>query len=59
MRQRLLDDPQRFYAVCLAPTRELCAAGIGFRAWMKVRSKLVSNSRLEKGLGAFECFEKK
>lgn len=22
--QRLLDDPQRFYAVCLAPTRELC-----------------------------------
>eukprot|EP00928_Gymnodinium_smaydae_P055612 TRINITY_DN39113_c0_g1_i1.p1 TRINITY_DN39113_c0_g1~~TRINITY_DN39113_c0_g1_i1.p1 ORF type:complete len:491 (-),score=146.00 TRINITY_DN39113_c0_g1_i1:63-1535(-) len=22
--QRLLDNPQRFYAVCLAPTRELC-----------------------------------
>jgi len=22
--QRLLDDPQRFFAVCLAPTRELC-----------------------------------
>ena len=24
--QRLLDDPQRFYAVCLAPTRELCVS---------------------------------
>lgn len=22
--QRLLDDPQRFFAICLAPTRELC-----------------------------------